>query len=213
MLLGPPGCGKGTQAKRISERYGVPHISTGDILRAAVRAGTPLGRQVADILATGGLVSDDVITDLVAERLRAPDVEPGFVLDGYPRTLAQAQALDTLVEPDSLVVLLIAAADEAIVHRLAKRRVCDSCLITQSAHAGSDPARQPCPYCGGNLVRRPDDDPETVRRRLATYATAAAPLLAYYRSRPRFAEVDGMRGLEDVTTALCASIEHARHVL
>lgn len=185
----------------------MPHISTGDILRAAVRAGTPLGRQVADILASGGLVSDGVISDLVADRLRAPDVEPGFVLDGYPRTLAQAQTLDTLLDPDSLIVLLIAAADDAIVRRLAKRRVCDSCAITQSTHEGSDPARQPCPYCGGNLVRRPDDEPETVRRRLATYASLTAPLLAYYRPRPRFGEVDGMRALAEVTDALCAAID------
>lgn len=185
----------------------MPHISTGDILRAAVRAGTPLGRQVADVLASGGLVGDALITDLVTERLHASDVAPGFVLDGYPRTLAQAQALDTMMDPDSLIILLIGAADEAIVQRLAKRRVCDSCSITQSAHTGSDPDREPCPYCGGNLVRRPDDEPETVRRRLATYATLTAPLLEYYRSRRRFAEVDGVRPLPAVTDAVCGAVD------
>src|SRR5260370_4688958 len=124
MLMGPPGSGKGTQAVRIAERYSVPHISTGDTLRAAVKAGTPLGRQVAETLASGGLVSDALITDLVRERLSAPDTGAGCILDGFPRTAAQAEALDTtLLDPSALIVVLLIAADDEIVRRLASRRV------------------------------------------------------------------------------------------
>ena len=172
VLIGPPGSGKGTQAVRLAERYGIPHISTGDILRAAVRAGSPLGQQVAATLASGGLVSDELMTDLVRERLAQPDTRPGFVLDGFPRTVVQAQALDDMLAPSapasdpSLIVVLVAVADEAIVRRLSRRRVCASCGITQSVSEDSEPHADPCPYCGGSLVRREDDEPATIRRRL-----------------------------------------------
>src|SRR6188472_510517 len=166
MLMGPPGSGKGTQAVRLAERYSVPHISTGDTLRAAVKAGTPLGRQVEATLASGGLVGDDLITDLVRERLAAPDTAAGCILDGFPRTAAQAAALDTMVDPASLVVVLLLASDEDIIRRLAARRICDNCAITQSIQDDTED-RDGCPYCGGKLIRRPDDHPDTVRRRLS----------------------------------------------
>jgi adenylate kinase len=217
IFIGPPGSGKGTQAVRIAERYGIPHISTGDILRAAVKAGTPLGRQVADTLATGGLVSDGVMTDLVRDRLAAPDTARGFLLDGFPRTVTQAEALDGILtalrrRPDCcLIVALITVEDEAIVRRLGRRRVCDSCGITQSVSDASDAQNESCPYCGGRLVRRPDDDPAVVRRRLATYAALAQPLVAYYRDRRSFGSIDGLRPPNDVTAALVAHVEGQRH--
>src|SRR6476659_10948831 len=129
VLIGPPGSGKGTQAVRIAERYRIPHISTGDILRAAVKAGSELGKQVATTLATGGLVDDGLMTDLVRSRLAQPDVLRGFLLDGFPRTVGQAQALDELLAGAPLIVALISVPDEAIVRRLGSRRVCESCSI------------------------------------------------------------------------------------
>jgi adenylate kinase len=208
VLIGPPGSGKGTQAVRLAKHYRVPHISTGDILRAAVKAGSALGRRVADTLASGGLVSDELMTDLVRTRLGEPDAAGGFILDGFPRTVVQAQALDNVVRVP-LVVVLIAAADEEIVRRLGKRRVCGSCGITQSVTADTDEQIEPCPYCGGSLVRRQDDHPDTVRHRLATYAQFAAPVVAYYRERPTFGAVDGLRHPQEVTSALRAHIDTA----
>jgi adenylate kinase len=209
MLMGPPGSGKGTQAVRLAERYSVPHISTGDTLRAAVKAGTPLGRQVAETLASGGLVGDELITDLVRERLREPDTAAGCILDGFPRTAAQAEALDTMLDPAALIVALLVASDEDIIRRLASRRICDACAITQSIQEDMDD-RHGCPYCGGNLVRRTDDHPDTVRRRLSTYAAFATPVIEYYRHRRSFGTIDGLQTADKVTAALCAHIDRIR---
>lgn len=208
--MGPPGSGKGTQARRIAERLAIPHISTGDILRSAVRDQSPLGGRVAGIMASGGLVGDDLITDLVRDRLAAPDTTGGFILDGYPRTGSQAEALDTMRPPQSFMVLLIEVPGDAIVRRMSSRRLCDSCAITQSVSADSAADREACPYCGGDLVVRPDDHPDTVRRRLETYAKACGPVVAYYRPRPLFAAIDGLRHADTVTAAIMSCIDRAR---
>ena len=208
--MGPPGSGKGTQAKRIAERLAIPHISTGDILRAAVRDQSPLGGRVAGIMASGGLVGDDLITDLVRDRLASPDTAGGFILDGYPRTGSQAEALDSMRPPQSFMVLLIEVPGDAIVRRMSSRRLCDSCAITQSVSADSGADREACPYCGGNLAVRPDDHPDTVRRRLETYAQACGPVIAYYRPRPLFTAVDGLRHADAVTAAIMACIDRTR---
>ena len=210
MLMGPPGSGKGTQAVRIAARYAVPHISTGDTLRAAVKAGTALGRQVADTLASGGLVSDEVVTGLVRERLAAPDTARGCILDGFPRTASQAEVLDAMLGGATLIVVLLVAADEEIVRRLTARRICDACAITQSFSDDSEPERGACSYCGGNLIRRPDDHPDTVRRRLATYAAFAEPVIEFYRSRAAFGTIDALQSADKVTDALCAHIDRFR---
>jgi adenylate kinase len=207
VLLGPPGSGKGTQATRLADRLAVPHISTGDILRAAVKGGTPLGQQVAGIMTAGGLVGDDLITDLVRDRLAEPDTARGFILDGYPRTAAQATALDTMRPPDAFIVALIQVPDDAIVKRMSSRRVCDSCGLTQSVSPDSKSDGENCPYCGGDLIVRPDDNPDTVRRRLATYAEAATPLVRYYKARLLYGEVNGLQHADKVTAALLAHIE------
>ena len=206
ILIGPPGCGKGTQAVRLAERYGIPHISTGEILRAAVRAGTPLGRAVEKTLASGSLVGDDMMTDLVRERLAQPDVARGFVLDGFPRTVVQARALDDMAGPSTIVVL-IEVPDAEIVRRMGTRRVCDACRLTQSVSDAFHPDSEPCPYCGGNLVRRPDDEPATVKHRLATYAAFAAPVIAHYKSRPGFGSIDGTRHADKVTASITSHID------
>jgi adenylate kinase len=210
VLIGAPGSGKGTQALRVAERYKIPHISTGDTLRAAVKAGTPLGRQVATIMAAGGLVGDDVMTELVRERLAKRDAASGFVLDGYPRTVGQADALDEILHREPLIVALIDVADQEIIRRLGSRRVCASCGITQSVSRVDEGQTDPCPYCGGKLVRRQDDAPDTVCRRLTTYAAAAEPLIAFYRSRPGFGVIDGLRDPNVVMAALSAHIDAAR---
>ena len=208
VLIGAPGSGKGTQAVRLAERYRIPHVSTGDILRASVRAGTPLGKQVESIVASGALVRDGLITALVRERLTQPDAKRGVVLDGFPRTVAQAEALDGILGGAPLIIALIAVDNDAIVKRLSSRRVCESCSITQSVSDVTGQA-EPCPYCGGNLIRRADDAPETVRRRLETYAALAGPIVAYYRARPGFGEVDGLQNPNAVTAALAAHIDAA----
>jgi adenylate kinase len=161
-------------------------------------------------MAAGGLVGDDLITDLVRDRLAEADAAGGFVLDGYPRTAAQAEALDTLRPPPSFMVLLIEVPGDAIVRRMSSRRVCDSCAITQSVSPESAAAdREACPYCGGNLVVRTDDHPDTVRRRLETHAEACGPVVEYYRPRPLFAAVDGLRHADVVTTAIMECVERA----
>jgi len=206
VLIGPPGSGKGTQAVRLARRYRVPHISTGDILRQAVRDDTPLGRQVAATIAAGSLVGDELISSLVAERLSRRDTEPGFLLDGFPRTLAQTQVLDKM--RDHLMVVHIAAPDEEIIKRLSSRRICESCALTQSVSDTGN--NEDCPYCGGRLVRREDDDPETVRKRLKTYAALAGPLIKIYSKRPGFIAVDGRQVPDKVTADLYAGIDGAR---
>ena len=205
VLIGPPGSGKGTQAVRLAKRYAIPHISTGDILREAVRSGSPLGQQVGALMASGALVSDELISDLVRERLAQPDAIGGWVLDGFPRTVNQAEILDGIVGQRGLIVALIEVDSEEIVRRLGRRRVCTSCRLTQSVNVG-DGQVETCPYCGGSLVRRDDDNPDTVRNRLATYARFAAPVIAYFRPRPGFVTINGLQQPEAVTTALFTEI-------
>jgi adenylate kinase len=207
VLIGPPGSGKGTQAVRIARRYNLPHISTGDILRQAIRDGTPLGREVEATIASGALVSDELISSLVEVRLQQPDVARGFLLDGFPRTVDQARFLDTL-QPD-LMVIHIDVPDDEIIKRLSTRRVCRSCGLTQSVSA-DDVTAEDCPYCGGTLVRREDDDARTVKTRLTTYATFAGPLIAHYRTRPQFVPIDGVREPDRVSDDIFRSIGAVR---
>jgi adenylate kinase len=210
ILLGPPGSGKGTQAVRIAEHYGVPHISTGHILRDAVRSGSELGRQVGATIAAGSLVSDALITDIVRARLQQADARHGALLDGFPRTVAQAEALDTAVPPDDQIVLLLDVRDEEIVRRMARRRICQSCGITQTVPETEADEAGHCPRCGDALVRRDDDAPEVVRHRLRTYRALADPLIAYYKDRPGFASVDGLQPLQLVTKELFDHIDRIR---
>ena len=207
VLIGPPGSGKGTQAVRIARRHNVPHISTGDILRQAIRDGTPLGREVEATIASGALVSDELISSLVEVRLQQPDVARGFLLDGFPRTVDQARFLDTL-QPD-LMVIHIDVPDDEIIKRLSTRRVCRSCGLTQSVSA-DEATGEACPYCGGTLVRRDDDDAETVKKRLATYAAFAGPLIARYRTRPRFVTIDGTKEPDRVSENIFRSLDALR---
>ena len=190
VLLGAPGAGKGTQAAKLVEEFGTPHISTGDMLRAAVKAGTELGKKAKSFMDAGDLVPDDVIIGLVTERLGEPDTEKGFILDGFPRTSAQAVALDAelskLGRPLS-AALLIDVDSEVIVKRLTSRRMCKDC-----GFIGSE-ANEQCPKCGGEMYQRDDDTEATVRNRLDVYEKSTSPLIDYYRGCDLLVSIDGDR--------------------
>jgi adenylate kinase len=204
VLLGAPGAGKGTQARKMIDTYGIPQISTGDILRAAVAAGTELGLEAKRYMDAGELVPDEVVIGLVKSRLGEPDTEKGFILDGFPRTTAQAEALD--IELDSLgksidAAIAITVDPEVIVKRLTSRRVCKVCgAITNDA----EPA---CPKCGGELYQRDDDNETTVRNRLDVYERSTAPLIDYYGGKGVLHEIDGDRPVDAVFADVRAVLE------
>jgi adenylate kinase len=213
VLLGPPGAGKGTQARRLAARWSVPQISTGDMLREAVAGGTPLGVEARRFMEAGELVPDTVIIGLVRERLGRPDGRKGFVLDGFPRTVTQAEALDRLLETEGTPlerVVLFEMADEETVARLSGRLVCRNC--GRNYHRTLSPSRAPdrCDACGGELYQRPDDDEATVRRRLAVYAQDTRPLVEYYRTRGLLTTISGAGTMDAVHADLVRATEGPR---
>ncbi|MCI0457165.1 MAG: adenylate kinase [Gemmataceae bacterium] len=206
VLMGPPGAGKGTQARRLAAAWRVPHVSTGDLLREAVARKSPLGRKVESTLAEGKLVSDALMAELVEERLGREDCRRGFILDGYPRTQRQAEDLDALLSRSATSlerVILLDVPDEEVVLRLSGRRICSSCQAVWPRAAGSE-GPQTCERCGGSLARRPDDEPETVRRRLEVYRSQTQPLIEHYRRAGRLAVIDGRGAPEEVYARLAA---------
>jgi adenylate kinase len=204
-MLGPPGAGKGTQAERISKTRKLPKISTGDILREAVHDRTPLGCVARDAMEAGKLVSDDVMIGIVEERLQRDDARAGFVLDGFPRTVVQAGALDRMIDGrGSLVVLDIVVPEDVLVRRLASRRICGEC----GSNAGVE-WLDACGKCGGSLVARVDDGVEIVRERLGVYRRQTKPLVDYYSARPTFRQIDGNLPPDVVTGAIDAALAAA----
>lgn len=213
VLLGPPGVGKGTQAKILSTIYQIPQISTGDMLRSAVNAGTPLGLQAKAQMQAGGLVSDDVVIGLIRERLRAEDARNGFILDGFPRTVAQAETLDRMLAESQQqldAVLHLTAPDEEIVRRLSGRALCTRCGAI--FHQSSNPPRQAgvCDVCGDSVVRREDDSPEIIRERLRVYAQQTAPLVQYYAGRSGYASVSAVESPDSVQATLLRLLGRGR---
>lgn len=201
ILFGPPGAGKGTQAKFIVETYEIPQISTGDILRAAVRAGTPLGLQAQAIMQQGGLVSDEIVLGIVEERLKQDDCKKGFVLDGFPRTIPQAVALDDILQKNGRSVTRVVSLEvdaEEVVRRLSGRRSCSTC--GKGYHIAFDPPVQAniCDACGTALVQRDDDREETVRNRLAVYGQQTAPLKEYYAAKGVLRSVPGIGSIDEI---------------
>ncbi|MDR1016061.1 MAG: adenylate kinase [Coriobacteriales bacterium] len=195
VLLGAPGAGKGTQAKKMVREYGIAHISTGDILRAAVADKTPLGAKAKTYMDAGDLVPDQLVIDLVKERLDKPDAKKGFILDGFPRTTAQAVALDTELSELGLEIdgaLSINVPNEQIVARLSSRRLCQEC-----GYIGSE-ADLTCPKCGGKMYQRDDDQPEAIHNRLEVYDKQTAPLIDYYKGKNLLYDVDGNRPVDQV---------------
>ncbi len=208
VVMGPPGAGKGTQADRVTVNRRLPKVSTGEILRAAIKAGTPLGLAAKAMMDAGSLVDDAIVVGIVRERLAEPDAVRGVLLDGFPRTVAQAQALDAvLAERDNgpLVVINIEVPDDEIVHRLLHRRVCQDC----GSNAEPNDEGDVCHKCGGSLVQRADDVEDVVRARLRVYAEQTRPLIDFYRSRPTFRSVNGAQRPDRVLAALEAAITSA----
>jgi len=200
VMLGPPGAGKGTQAKRLAERRRIPHISTGDILRAAAAAGTKLGKEARRYMHDGGLVPDAVMIGLVQERLRQPDAHGGFILDGFPRTVAQAEALDGFLAANGMpldAVVQIAVPRDELVGRLAGRRTCGTCGTMYQVAVSQGPNGR-CDACGGPLLQRDDDREETVARRMSVYERETAPLVGHYRDKGLLREVKGTGSRDEV---------------
>lgn len=206
ILLGAPGAGKGTQGEILCEHYGIPTISTGAVLREAVKQGTELGKQAKAVMDAGGLVSDDVINGIVKECLTGEKCAKGFILDGYPRNLAQAEALEAMgVDID--VALSIDVPDEEILRRLGGRRVCADCGMTYHTEFNPSPAGDKCGKCGGNLIVRKDDQPETIKARLATYHEQTEPIIGFYANKGKLVSVNGQDKVEDTTKAVFAALE------
>ena len=195
VLLGAPGAGKGTQAQKLVAEYGLAHISTGDLLRAAVKAQSELGVKAKEYMDAGQLVPDQLVIDLVKERLSADDAKAGFILDGFPRNTAQAVTLDFELQNMGLkldAALLVAVEPEVIVERLSSRRTCKECCYT--APAGTET----CPNCSGEMYQRDDDKPETIRKRLDVYENQTSPLIEYYKGHGILKEVNGDRPVDEV---------------
>jgi adenylate kinase len=211
IILGRQGAGKGTQCVRLSRHYVVPHISTGDMLRAAVRERTEIGKAAKEIMDSGGLVGDDIMIALVDERLRRIDAETrGYILDGFPRTVAQAEALDKItVDRPIHVVIDLDVPRETVLARLSSRRVCRDCGTNYTA-TGFE--RQPwiCEVCGGDVRQRDDDTPEAVNRRLDLYESQTSPLIEYYEAQSRLVVIDGVAHPDEVFRRLTTAIDDSR---
>jgi adenylate kinase len=210
VMLGPPGAGKGTQADRFAKARGIPKISTGDMLREAVKTGTEIGRRAKAIMDRGELVNDEVMVGIVRDRLERPDARPGFILDGFPRTVAQARALDRLMDDrDPLIVIDIAVPEAELVNRLGSRLVCEDCGTNAEGVPSSQIAAVRCVRCGGRLKQRADDNEAVVLERLKVYRRDTQPLVDYYRGRPTFRAVNGAQTPDRVAADLAEAIDSA----
>jgi adenylate kinase len=205
-MFGPPGAGKGTQAVRLARQWNVPHISTGAVLREAVRAETPLGLEVKAVMESGALVNDELITRVVRERLLQPDARSGFLLDGYPRTIPQAQSLDEMVEGRApLVIVELFVPETEVLRRLASRMVCGEC----GANTQDDRDFSSCHNCGGPMVLRADDTEAVVRRRLDVYRRQTEPLVEFYGTRATYRRINGDQLADAVSTDIVRAVEDA----
>jgi adenylate kinase len=193
ILLGAPGAGKGSQAVKISAKYNIPHISTGDILRANIKQGTEIGKKAKSYIDQGALVPDEVVIAIVKNRLDEDDCKNGYLLDGFPRTIAQAQALDEFTKTD--IVLNIDVDLDILVKRLSGRRVCSVCGAPYHISAYKETE---CAKCGGEVIQRQDDEPQTVKARLKTYTLQTKPLIVYYAEKGLLVNIDGNRSIDDV---------------
>jgi len=201
VLLGPPGAGKGTQAELIVKKYGIPQISTGDIFRANIKNGTELGKKAQEYMNKGELVPDELVVDLVKDRLGQDDCKEGFMLDGFPRTVFQAEELDKIMEEKGLVinsVLNIDVQAEKLIDRIAGRRVCKACGATYNVNTKPTEKEGVCDACGGEVYQRADDNRETVENRINVYFSQTAPLIEYYEKAGNIATINGDQAMDSV---------------
>ena len=206
VVLGKQGAGKGTQCTRLAETYHIPHVSTGDILRAAVKSGSALGLEVAGVLESGALVSDELVNRLVEGRFKEPDAQGGAILDGFPRTIGQAEALEVLLGEDGVKLCInLDVPNELAVARLSSRRVCQECG-TIYRDSDIEAISGTCSECGGDIIQRADDRAEAIATRLAIYERDTTPLLDFYASRGLLVVVDGARGLDEVTATIMGAV-------
>ncbi len=207
VILGRQGAGKGTQCVRLAAHFGEPHISTGDMLRSAAVAGTPFGLKVKEIMDAGGLVSDEVMTGVIAERLEQPDASRGYILDGFPRTVPQGDQLEVITANRPLdVVINLDVPEDVVIRRITKRRVCTTCGTNYSTDA--PPTHDwTCDVCGGEVVQRPDDTETAVLERLALYASETLPLIPFYDEKGLLLEVDGLGAADEVTARLITAVD------
>lgn len=211
VLMGPPGAGKGTQAERIAKDFNLLHISTGDILRGAVKEGTPLGKKAKDYMERGALVPDELIVDIMKERLARPDGAGGVLLDGFPRTVEQAEALEKVLNELQLKldgVLNVDVATEELLDRLTGRRVCRACGSTYHVKYNPPRVRNICDHCSGELYLRSDDTVDTVKERLEVYSRQTLPLIEYYQRKNLYFEVDGARPIDEVYEDAAAYLQN-----
>ncbi|MGB2826148.1 MAG: adenylate kinase [Thermoplasmata archaeon] len=208
IIFGPPSAGKGTQAQRLSERYGIPQIATGDLLRDAVAKQTPLGAEIKSYLDSGRLGPDDLIVQLISDRVSKPDCANGYILDGFPRTMGQARELDKMAEVD--IVFNIVVGMERLVERAIGRRTCGQCAAVY--HVSFNPPKAPgvCDKCGSGLIQRDDDKEDTVRNRLRIYMEQTAPLLEHFRMNDNLVDIDGSKGIDGVFDQMVDAIERVR---
>ena len=205
IMLGAPGAGKGTQAKQIAAKYQIPHISTGDIFRANIKNGTELGKKAKTYMDQGALVPDELTCDLVMDRIQQDDCKNGFVLDGFPRTIPQAEALDKALAANNETVdyaINVEVPDENIINRMSGRRACVGCGATYHIEFNPTKVEGICDACGEKLILRDDDKPETVKNRLSVYHEQTQPLIDYYSKKGVLAEVDGTQSMENVFNAI-----------
>lgn len=213
ILMGPPGAGKGTHALWIAKDYDIPHISTGDMFREAMKSGSPLGNQIKDIVNSGGLVSDELTCALVKDRLSRPDCAKGYLLDGFPRTIPQAMAWEKIAKEigrEVNLVLNISAPDELLVSRIAGRRVCPHCGASYNVNTMKPKVDGICDECGNELIQRKDDNEESFKVRLANYYKSTAPLLEFYREKGLLSDFDGALGAETLKEKLKSFLEARR---
>jgi adenylate kinase len=210
ILFGAPGVGKGTQAKLISAKYNIPQISTGDMLRETVKSQTTLGKKAEQIMSEGHLVPDELMLELIEERLSRDDCHNGFILDGFPRTIAQAEELDILLERihmPRLICIEIRVPDKIIIRRLSSRRICEKCGADYNILTNPPPSDSVCIKCGGTITRRKDDKESTIKKRLKVYQEQTAPIRDYYQKKGVYFEVDGSQPINEVSASIMNILE------